>query len=153
MLDKLYLSDALGWDTPSRSVVALAQLREDNQIDRSKCPKAQLIKNCTYHWQPNMLKGAGYFPILNFFAGAIAIATAENKPELRPNNKEFWTLRGVAMILTGPLLFFVDLGKYLFDLPVVSAYHRAHPKLMEEFNPNHGHSTPPWTGHPVECLP
>ncbi|MBY0529027.1 MAG: hypothetical protein K2P51_02430 [Rhabdochlamydiaceae bacterium] len=152
MLQRLYLSDAFGWDTEARSKVALSQLREDVPSYRTTCPKAQLIKNCSYHWQPNTIKFLGYIPILNLFAGALAISSAENGREFRPNNKQFWVARGIAMIFTGPALLIADLLKYAYDRSVMAAYGKTHPNYMDQFNTSHRHSIAFWTGHPIECL-
>jgi hypothetical protein len=156
MISKLYLGDAFGWETESTAMVAISQLREESKIDRSKCPKAQLIKNGSVRWQPNVIKILGYIPAINVLAGAIALAfvatSHEDESVLRPHHKTFWILRSVCMIFTGPLLFIVDLIKHIFDSKVVSKYNRDNREAIEKFNTSHEHSSPPWPLHPVDCL-
>jgi hypothetical protein len=149
---RLYLSDAFGWDTESTAMVAISQLREESTNYRNKCPKSQLIKNASLRWQPNLAKILGYLPVVNVIAGTLAILYAKNEPELRPNHRQMWVVRGVAMILTGPLLFVADLIKFIFDSVVVAKYNRENQRLIQMFTVSHSHSIPPWPGHPVSCL-
>ncbi len=151
-IDKLYLGDAFGWDTENNAKVAIAQLRENNSIQTNKCPKAQLIKNESIRWQPNALKILGYIPVVNIIAGIVAIATSKDDSlELGPNRTARWTGRGVAMIIGGPLLFIVDLIKFICDHQIVKRYQKKHPLSIEAFNTSHGHTLAYWPGHPVYC--
>lgn len=152
MIDKLYLSAAFGWDSESIAKVAISQLRTESKIYCGTCPKAQLIKNGSFRWQPNMLKLVGYIPVINILAGVFALVAVRNEYGLSPNHASMWKVRGVAMILTGPLLVIVDAIKFIFDSVIAAKYHRENPDLIEKFNTTHGHSNPPWTGHPVDCF-
>ncbi len=152
---KLYLGDAFGWETESTAKVAISELREEGKISSdSKCPKAQLIKNQSYRSQTNGLKVLGYIPIINIIAGIVAIvfSTDASNNECRPNNQKFWIARGVAMILTGPLLAIVDLGKFIFDKIMTAKYNKNHKELIEQFDTDHKHTPAFWAGHPVDCL-
>lgn len=151
-IDKMYLGDAFGWDTENNAKVAIAQLRENNLIQTNKCPKAQLIKNESIRWQPNALKILGYIPVFNIIAGIVAIAAAKNDLlGLGPDHTARWRGRGVAMIIGGPLLFIVDLIKFIGDRDIVKRYQKAHPQLIEAFNTSHGHTTAYWPGYPISC--
>jgi hypothetical protein len=154
MVDRIYLADVFGWDTEWTAKVAISQLRNDFFISSSKCPKAQLIKNGSIRWQPNLLKAVGYIPGLNIVAGIMAMALAENEHTLRPNDhKKWWMIRGIAMILTGPLLLIVDLIKFIFDVQIVLKYNKEHKDIIKKFDTLHTHTNPPWPMHPVSCLP
>ena len=152
MSNRLYLGDAFGWEIEWTAKVAISQLREESIISTDKCPKAQLIKNESLRWQPNLLKVLGYLPIINVVAGAVAIYQAEEGREYRPHHKQMWMGRGVAMVFTGPLLVMVDLIKFLFDCRIAAKYHREKESLIHQFNTSHGHSPAYWPGHPISCL-
>lgn len=153
MINRLYLADAFGWDTESKAKVAIAQLREEKIIDNQKCPKAQLIYNESVRGLPNLLKMIGYIPVINIFAGILAITQSpNNSAKYEPNHSARWKMRGVAMILTGPLLLIVDAIKFVYELKIANKYGKDHPKLMEAFNPSHKHTIAYWPGHPVDCI-
>lgn len=139
MVQRLYLSDAFGWETKSIDKVGISQLREKKLMVRG-CAKAQL-KN-----QPsvigNLIKVAGYIPVLNIITGVFVIyasSTSKNHDLRRPHHKEFWIARGVAMILCGPLLIPVDGIKTIYDRIIAAVYAKKHPALMAEFNCPHKH--------------
>lgn len=150
-MTRLYLANAFGWDTDTTAKVAIAQLREEGIIRADKCPKAQLIKNESIRWQPNILKILGYIPVINFFAGILAIVSSESSHESAPNHNALWKCRGVAMIFGGSLLLIVDLIVHLFNLYIAHNYSNDHPDLIEAFNTSHGHTPAYWPGHPVYC--
>ena len=149
---KLYLSDAFGWQTDPTSKVAIAQLRDESKISQDKCPEAQLIKNRSVRWQANYVKFVGYVPILNVVAACFAVRYSENGSAFRPHNRSWWIFRSVCMIVTGPLLFLVDLTKFLFDRAIAAKYNRQNPGKIEQFNTGHKHTIPPWSLHPVDCI-
>ena len=154
-IDKLYLGDAFGWDTENNAKVAIAQLRENNSIKcgPNDCSEAQLIKNGSIRWLPNALKILGYIPVVNIIAGIVAIATSkDNSSVLGPNHTARWRGRGVAMIIGGPLLFIVDLIKFICDHQIVKRYQKDYSASIEAFNTSHEHTVPCWPGHPVKCL-
>ena len=150
----LYLGDAFGWETNTIAKTAISQLRERNSISNSACAKAQLIKNKSHRSQTNGLKVLGYIPIINVIAGIVAIVFSESalSSGSRSHNNQFWIARGVAMILTGPLLAIVDLGKFIFDNKIAAKYNRTHHELINQFDTDHGHTTAFWAGHPVQCV-
>ena len=150
-MTRLYLGNAFGWDTEATAKVAIAQLRAERMISVDKCPQAQLIKNESIRWHPNILKILGYIPVLNLIAGIVAIANAESSHEYGPNHTALWRGRGVAMILSGPLLLIVDLIVHLYHLRIVNRYNSDHPNLIEAFNTTHAHTPAAWAGHPVFC--
>lgn len=148
----------LGWDTESTAKVAIAQLREKNLIQTNKCPKAQLIRNESIRWMPNVLKILGYFLGLNIIVGIVVIVAAKDEskgdlPKLGPDHTARWRGRGVAMIFGGPLLFIIDLIKFICNRSIVNRYQKAHPQLIEAFNTSHGHTLAYWPRHPVFCEP
>ncbi len=149
----LYLADAFGWDVESTAKVAISRLREEKIISRDKCPKAQLIKNGSLRWQPNLLKFFGYIPVVNVLAGIAIIAQADSvdKEFFRPDHRQFWIARGVAMIFTGPLLFLVDLVKVIYDYTVFLKFKEENKGLIEAFNTSHKHTPAYWPGHPIFC--
>lgn len=151
MVDRLYLGDALGWGSDSTSKVAISQLREKNIIIK-RCAKAQVIQSSGPRLLATTVKILGYIPILNIIVGALAIHYASNSNRQRPHNKEFWILRGVSMILFGPLLIPIDFIKTLCDERIASKYTKKHPELIAQFNCPHNHSTPSITGQPVWCI-
>jgi hypothetical protein len=150
MINKLYLGDAFGWETDDTAKVAICHLRESSLITK-KCPAAQLVKSRSYSVLPHLVKIIGYFPVLNILAGGLAIYGAEGGNTNRPHNKLFWRLRGVAMILTGPLLIIIDAIKYAYDCRIAAKFSRENPKLIQQFNTSHTHSAAHWPGHPVMC--
>lgn len=153
MLDKLYLSDWLGWDTASRSKVAISQLREGSIISKTKCPKVQLLKNRTYRFEANVVKFLGYLPVVHIIVGiGVILVPQHSDPNyLRPNHNKLWKLRGIAIMSLGPLLFIADLAKFIFDCIIVSKYNRAHKTLIGQFDPPHGHTPEYYPGHPIRC--
>jgi len=150
-MTRLYLGNAFGWDTDTTAKVAIAQLREERIISVGKCPKAQLIKNESIRWQPNILKILGYIPVINIIAGIIAIANSENSREYNPNHTALWRGRGVAMIFGGPLLLVVDSIVHLYNLSIANGYSNDHANLIQAFNTAHAHTPAYWPGHPVYC--
>jgi hypothetical protein len=151
MANRLYLSDAFGWETEWTAKVAISQLREEHIINTSACPKAQLIKNGSYRWMPNVLKILGYIPIINVVAGIIVFFVIEDQPYYRPSHKQLWELRGVAMIFTGPLLMAVDLIKFIYDCTVAAKYCQENERIIARFDTPHEHSPSYWPGHPIFC--
>ena len=152
MVSRIYLGDAFGWDTESTAKTAIAQLREEKIISIDKCPKAQLIKNKSIRWLPNILKILGYIPVINVIAGIVAIANSEiSHLGCGPNHAAKWRGRGVAMILGGPLLLVVDLIVHVSNLSIANKYSRDHADLIEAFNTTHEHTPALWPGFPVLC--
>lgn len=151
MVNRLYLGDAFGWDTNTTAQVAISQLREEKIINATKCPKAQLIKNESVRWLPNIIKILGYIPIINVIAGIVAIKNLDNSPEYHPNHTAKWRGRGVAMILAGPILLVVDLITHISNLRIAKKYMKEHPDLIESFNTKHEHTPAYWPKHPVYC--
>jgi len=149
----LYVGDAFGWDSEALAKVAIVQLRAKGAISNSGCPKAQLLKNESMRWMPNVVKIAGYFPLINIAAGLMAIAYSKDSLDgYAPNHTACWKWRGVAMILTGPLLLIVDLIKYIYNLRIARQYMRDYPQSMLGFATNHNHTIAYWPGHPIRCL-
>lgn len=151
MIGRLYLGDAFGWDSEATAKVAISQLREAGIIKTSKCPKAQLIKNEPYRWMSNLTKTIGYLPLFQIIAGVAALTQLESSPELDPNHVAKWKCRCVGMILGGPLLFVVDLIKYIHDRVIAYKYNRKYPHLIDTFNTKHEHSPANYPGHPIFC--
>lgn len=152
-INQLYLGDAFGWDTESTAMVAISQLREKRIISVEKCPKAQLIKNGSLRWEPNLVKILGYIPGFNFLAGIAAMtqASSSGHTEFGPDHTAKWRGRGIAMLLTGPLLIIADLLVFLYNCTIVKKYQEAHPDLIAAFDTPHGHTGVPYPGHPVFC--
>jgi len=150
---RLYLGDFLGWETEGKAKVAISQLREGSIISSAKCPKVQLLKNRFSRYESNFVKFLGYLPIIHFIIGIGAIvANRYNDPNyLRPHHRQFWALRGVAMIVLGPALFIADLIKFIFDCIIVFQYNRTNRHLIQQFNTAHGHTREHWPGHPIYC--
>lgn len=152
-MTKLYLGEAFGWETESRSKMIISQLREENKIVLSStCPKRQLVKNDMFRLQSNSAKLLGYIPVINIIMGLMAIYYSSKDSTSGPNHRAMWIFRGIATILTGPLLIVADLAKTIFDQRIVAKYHREHPQLIQQFNVPHKHSPSYWPGHPVRCL-
>lgn len=150
---RLYPGNAFGWDTEFIAKVAIVQSREIYRADQLKCPKSQLIKNESIRWLPNILKIFGYIPGLNLMAGVTACIGSRGSPRYSPNHTANWIGRGVAMIVTGPLLLIVDLIVHLYHLSVAKRYEYEHQMLMGIFNVRHRHAVHGrWPGHPVQCL-
>lgn len=139
MVQRLYLGDAFGWETKSITKVGISQLREKNIIG-NKCAKAEL-KN---HQTGNLIKVLGYIPVLNIIIGSLAIHGARKiqntNQKYNPHTKELTIVRGVSMILFGPLLVPVDAIKTIYDRIVAAVYAKKHPELMEQFNCPHKHN-------------
>ncbi len=148
----LYLGDAFGWDTESLAKVAIAQLRAKGAISARACPQAQLLKNESMRWMPNVVKMAGYIPGVNVVAGLMALGYAKDSSRgYAPNHTNSWRWRGTLMILAGPLLLIVDLIKYIYNLRVACQYRRDNPEAMRGFAVQHGHTIAYWPGHPIRC--
>lgn len=152
MINRIYLADAFGWDTETTAKVAIAQLREKKVI-ALKCPKAQLLRNESFRWKPNLLKILGYIPIINVIAGIIAIMNSEKNEVFCPNHTEKWKRRGVAMIVGGPLLLIVDLIAHVYHLSIADKYKKDHPDLIKAFDTgaDHYHTQAWYPGYPVYC--
>jgi len=168
MAARLFLGEPLGWETESRSKVAIAQWRDVNpprllytrdgrNYYNDTCPKAQLIKNEGYRSNTNLVKVLGYIPGLNIFMGiftAIVLETSSisDVTKYHPHHTAFWRVRYVMMIIAGPLLLIGDLIKFVYDLSVIKAYERLHPEKIRSFDVAHNHTRAHWMGHPVTCL-
>lgn len=150
MSDQLYLGEAFGWQTDYTAKVAISQLQQQSKIT-IRCPKAQLMQAQSHLILVNGVKILGYIPVLNILAGGLAIHFASSGSSERPNNREFWILRGVCMIFLGPLLAIVDAIKTIHDAIIAKKYRKENPELMAKFNTAHGHNVPGWPGHPVGC--
>lgn len=153
-MTSLYLGDAFGWQCKNTAKVALSQLGEKDIITK-RCRKAQLIQAESHDPLNLGVKILGYIPVLNILAGGIAIfhgiATPSGSSE-RPQNNKFWILRGVSMILAGPLLITVDLIKTIHDEIVAAKYIKANSELIaQQFNTPHRHKNPNWPGEHVSC--
>lgn len=151
MLVNLYLGDAFGWENELTAKATISRLRQESTISAEKCPKAQLIKNGAIRRNTNILKILGYIPVINVAAGIVAIASAQNEAECRPHNKQFWVCRGVAMILTGPLLAVIDLAKFIFDCVIAYKYSKENKEQIEAFNTSHNHSSAFGALYRVNC--
>lgn len=152
-MTQLYLGEAFGWQTDSTAKVALSQLQEKSKITK-RCPKAQLIQAQSHLPLINAVKILGYIPVLNILAGGLAIYFAsEGGNSERPHNREFWILRGVCMILFGPLLAIADLIKTICNETIAKKFCKENPELIAKFNTSHAHNTPGWwpAGQPVRC--
>ncbi len=152
-IQKLYLGDAFGWENEQTATVAISQLREQKVIDCNNCPKAQLVKNGSHSGLTNSLKFLGYIPGINYIAGALAIgySSPHGSKSLGPNHQQRWVIRGITMIIFGPLLAIVDLIKFIADKNFAAQYYKDHPKLVGSFNVDHDHTLPYWPGHPISC--
>jgi hypothetical protein len=152
MSNTLYLGDAFGWDTEYTAKVAILELKSKQLISVNRCVKAQLLVNQPIRWKANAVKILGYIPIVNVILGAaVIIYPPDNNKGCRPHNKQAWIQRGIAMIVTGPLLAIVDLVKYIFDCKIVKQYLADHVNVMQQFNTLHKH-TPVRPGSPIHCV-
>lgn len=155
MVNRLFVGDAWGWETESRSQVAIHQLRTAGTIQNDKCAKAQLIKNDRLRSLGNTCKVLGYIPVINVVAGIFAIneGYSQVSKELGPNHSKDWKIRGVTIILAGPLLIIVDLIIFIVDQVMMRKVLKENPTLPDQFNVNHEHQEMGfWPGVPVECL-
>lgn len=151
-MTNLYLGEAFGWQTETIAKVAIAQLGEKNIIAK-RCRQAQLLQAESFDPLNFGIKIFGYIPF-NILAGGLAIHhVITNNPEdsSQPYHNAFWILRGVSMIVAGPLLIAVDLIKTIYDEINAAKYIKANPKLMAQFNTPHTHNNPGWPGHPIWC--
>lgn len=137
MVQRLYLGEAFGWESKSTTKVAVSQLREKKTLSNEECAKSQAYNNRTN----NLVKTLGYIPLLNIVMGALAIHHAGNSNLNRPHHKELTIIRGVSMILFGPLLIPVDAIKTICDKIIAAKYAKKHPELMAEFNCPHKHTS------------
>ncbi len=153
-MTSLYLGDAFGWQSENTAKVAISQLGEKNIIHQ-RCRKAQLFQAQSHNPVNLGIKILGYIPVLNILAGSLAIysgITNNSGRSERSHNNNFWILRGVSMILLGPLLIAVDLIKTIHDEIIAAKYIKANPELIaQQFNIPHRHNSPAWPGHPVSC--
>lgn len=148
----LSFGDAFGWETESRAKVGILQDRENNPTRYlNRCLEAKLIINGSYRPLYNLPKIVGYLPGVNILVGFFLIRDAEKFPTSSANRNN-WKVRGVATILTGPLLIIVDLAKYIYDMTIAVKYEREHPGALGAFDTPHEHSLSHWPGHPVDCL-
>ena len=154
-MTNLYLGDAFGWQSENTAKVAISQLGE-NHIIRNRCRKSQLLKAQSFNPLNHGIKIFGYIPVLNILAGGFAIHFGiKSNPGAseRPHNNAFWILRGISMILLGPLLIAVDLIKTIYDEIIAAKYIKANPKLIvKHFNVLHKHNNPAWPAHPAWCV-
>lgn len=148
MIPNLFLGPAFGWETEGRNKVAISQLRERDPFYSHRCPKAQLIKNKSYQSMNNTTKILGYIPVINVIVGIIILTQIKN---LDPKYQDTWRARGIAVIFAGPLLFVVDMIKFISDVKIVAKYEQQFPDLIKEFNTTHDHTPSYWPGHPVDC--
>jgi hypothetical protein len=153
-MTSLYLGEAFGWQFENTAKVAISQLGEKNIITK-RCRKAQLLQAQSHNPVHLGVKILGYIPVLNILAGSLAIyygITNNSGSSERHHNNKFWILRGVSMILVGPLLIAVDLIKTIHDEIVAAKYIKANSELIaQQFNTPHRHNNPAWPGHPVWC--
>lgn len=151
-MSNLYLGDAFGWQSENIAKVAISQLGDKNVIS-DRCRKAQLIHAQSFNIENLGIKILGYIPFLNIIAGSVTIYLGINERgnSLRPHHNKFWFLRGVSMIVLGPLLIVVDLIKTIHDQIIARKYINANPELIDKFNVLHTHNEPGWPGHPVDC--
>lgn len=158
-MGNLYASDAFGWETEPLAKVVIAQSRVALRISDQVCPGEQLASYGVGGLWCNISKVAGYIPVINIITGTVIIGLALydkdafNGKENRPNNSAWWIGRGIAMICMGPLLFIVDLIKYIYDLSVAAKFTADNKALIDRFNTGHKHSRVLFCNEAERCLP
>ncbi len=155
MTGTLYLRDAFGWHSEYTDKVAFAQLTDKNSscITPGVCLQRQFEERSSYNRLGNSVKILGYVPVINVIIGILILTVSKfnNLDPNRPNNKQLWMVRGVAMIFTGPLLIVIDLIKFLYDCRIASKYRQEYPHNIRQFDHTHEHTYPLLPGL-VECV-
>lgn len=146
-MERIYLCEAFGWCTQSEAQVAISQLRTIAPAQFAfTCPGAQLNKYFVYYASLNVFKILGYIPVVNVILGIAAIiyGVAYERIEVihAETHSAKWLLRGILMIVTGPLLFIIDFIKMLQNRALASTY--SNPELRRNINTDHNHT--------IECI-